>query len=170
MDGFDITVRCGDRILLTGPSGLGKSTAVAVLAGHLPVYVGHLSRAGRVVAVPQNHLNHLFAGTLAFDPPPGRAWPPTQGDLDEAERLCRVLLLGPVLDRMPGRLNQLVGGTGRQLSDGELARVYAARALLQDPDVVLLDETLSALDPLTVRACRDAVALHARAVVLTHHP
>jgi len=170
LDGFDITVRCGDRILLTGPSGSGKSTAVAVLAGHLPADAGHVSRAGRVVAVPQYHRNHLFAGTLAFNLLLGRAWPPTQEDLDEAERLCRALHLGPLLDRMPGRLNQLVGETGWQLSDGELARVYAARALLQDPAVVLLDETLSALDPLTAAACRDAIAAHARALVLTHHP
>jgi ATP-binding cassette subfamily B protein len=170
LDGFGITVRSGERILLTGPSGAGKSTAVAVLAGHLRPDAGHLQRAGRVVAVPQNHRNHLFASTLGFNLLLGRAWPPTLEDLDEAERLCRALHLGPLLDRMPGRLNQLVGETGWQLSDGELTRVYAARALLQDPDVVLLDETLSALDPLTAGACRDAIAGHARSLLLTHHP
>jgi ATP-binding cassette, subfamily B, bacterial len=170
LEGFNLTLRHGERVLLTGPSGAGKSTAIAAMTGELAVDSGALRTTGRVVAVPQQHRNHLFSGTLAFNLLLGRSWPPTPDDLDAAERLCRALELGPLLDRMPSGLNQLVGETGWQLSDGERTRVQAARALLQQPDVVLLDETLSALDPLTAEACRLVIAREAGSLLLTYHP
>jgi hypothetical protein len=52
----------------------------------------------------------------------GRGWPPRQGDLEEAERICRALELGPLLDRMPAGLQQQMGETGWKLSHGEKSR------------------------------------------------
>ena len=66
-------------------------------------------------------------GTLAFNALMGRDWPPGPADLDRAERVCRALGLGPLLDRMPAGLNQMVGETGWQLSHGEKSRLYIAR-------------------------------------------
>jgi ATP-binding cassette subfamily B protein len=77
----------------------------------------------------------------------GRRWPPQPGDAEEAEALCRVLGLGDVLDRMPAGLLQMVGETGWQLSHGEKSRLYIARALLPEADLVVLDESFAALDP-----------------------
>ena len=54
----------------------------------------------------------------------GRAWPPRPADLQEAEEICRELDLGQLLDRMPGRMLQMVGDTGWQLSHGEKSRLY----------------------------------------------
>ncbi|GLZ48177.1 hypothetical protein Acsp06_43620 [Actinomycetospora sp. NBRC 106375] len=167
---FTQVIRAEEKVLLSGPSGSGKSTAIAALAGMINPSTGTILRFGSTVAVPQHHRNHMFSGTLLFNLLLGRGWPPTLDDMAEAERMCRALELGALLDRMPGGLNQHVGETGWQLSDGERTRVYAARALLQRPAVVLLDETLSALDPLTAAACRDTIATQARAVLLTHHP
>lgn len=170
LSNFTYRIRGGEKVLLSGPSGGGKSTAVAVLAGMMDPTVGSVTRTSSVVAVPQHHRNHLFSNTLLFNLLLGRGWPPTEADADDAERICRALELDALVDRMPGGLNQHVGETGWQLSDGERVRVYAARALLQNPAVVLLDESLSALDPLTAATCRDAIATLARTVVLTHHP
>ena len=170
LDGFQFGVRTGERVLLHGPSGAGKSTAVAVLADQLRPSAGVVMRRGRIVAVPQAHRNHVFGGTLAFNLLLGRGWPPTASDLDAAEDVCRALGLGGLLDTMPAGLYQLVGETGWQLSDGERVRVFAARALLQDPDLTILDESLGPLDPITAAHCRDAIANLARAVLLTHHP
>ena len=51
------------------------------------------------------------------------------------------------MERMPAGLLQMVGETGWQLSHGERSRLYIARALLQDAELVVLDESFAALDP-----------------------
>lgn len=172
----------GERLLLDGPSGAGKSTLAAVLAAHRPADSGllllwgldlaTLGEAGwrrGVVAVPQLHENHLFADTLAFNLLLGRGWPATAGDLAEAEAVCRELGLGPLLERLPGGLGQRVGEAGWQLSDGEASRVCLARALLQESDLLILDESLAALDPETRLRVLEVVERRAGTLVLIAH-
>ena len=95
----------------------------------------------------------MFTETVAFNLLMGRRWPPRPEDLKLAEAVCRRLGLGDVLDRMPGRLFQLLGETGWQLSHGERSRLFMARALLQDADLVVLDESFAELDPESFRQC-----------------
>jgi ATP-binding cassette subfamily B protein len=159
----DLSIRRGERVLLEGDSGGGKSTLCAVLAGLREARSGLLLLRGldpgtlgaaawrtQVVLAPQDHENHILSGSLAFNLLLGRAWPPSRQDLDAAVQLCEQLGLGPVLARMPAGLLQMVGETGWQLSHGERSRVYLARALLQRPEISLLDESLAALDPETM--------------------
>ncbi len=178
-----LTLRHGERVLLEGPSGGGKSTLAGVLTGlHAPEH-GHVLLGGldlatrgregwrrRIASAPQFHENHVLSGTLAFNLLMGRSWPPTDADRAEAEAVCRELALGPLLDRMPGGLDQVVGETGWQLSHGEKSRLFFARALLQKADVVLLDETFGALDPLTLRQCIDALERRAPSAIVIAHP
>jgi len=119
---------------------------------------------------PQFHDNHVLSGTFAFNLLMGRQWPPSQADLEEAERLCRELELGVLLDRMPAGLMQQVGETGWQLSHGEQSRLFIARALLQDADVIVLDESFAALDPATLRAALETVLRRARTLLVIAHP
>lgn len=100
----------------------------------------------------------------------GRGWPPRPSDLDEAERVCRELELGPLLDRMPVGLQQMVGETGWQLSHGEKSRLFIARALLQNADLVVLDESFAALDPQTLGRALRAVLARARTLLVIAHP
>ncbi|WP_394849784.1 ATP-binding cassette domain-containing protein [Pendulispora brunnea] len=178
----DLVLRDGDRILLEGASGSGKSTLVSLLSGlELPTSgllllrgfdrstLGGLGWKRSVSSAPQFHKNHVFANTLAFNLLMGRSWPPAEGDLKKAETICRELGLGPLLDRMPSRLDQVVGETGWQLSHGERSRIFLARALLQDAEVVFLDETFGALDPLTMQTCMDCAKRHARTLVIVGH-
>lgn len=58
----------------------------------------------RVVAAPQFHDNHIFAAPSAFNLPMGPPLAPHPEELVAAETRCRALDLGPLLDRMPGRL------------------------------------------------------------------
>jgi ATP-binding cassette subfamily B protein len=177
-----IELRAGERVLIDGASGAGKSTLAAILAGLRRPDAGLLLLWGldlatwgvegwrrRVVAVPQLHENHLFAETLAFNLLLGRAWPPAPADLADAERVCDELGLGALLDRLPAGIEQRIGEAGWQLSDGEASRVCLARALLQQPDLLILDESLAALDPETRRQVLEAVGRHARTVVLIAH-
>jgi ATP-binding cassette subfamily B protein len=154
----------GDRLLLEGGSGSGKSTLAAVLSGLREPTDGRLRLEGvdqvsvgvpawrrRIVASPQFHENHVVLGPMAFNLLLGRGWPPRPQDLQEAYEVCVALGLGPLLERMPAGMQQMVGDTGWQLSHGERSLVFLARALLQGADVVLLDETFGSLDPLTMQ-------------------
>jgi ATP-binding cassette subfamily B protein len=124
----------------------------------------------RVVSAPQFHENHVFTGMLAFNLLMGRNWPPREADLREAESLYRRLGLGDLLDRMPNGLMQMVGETGWQLSHGEKSRVFLARALLQNADLVILDESLGALDPEDRTKALACVMEEAPALILIAHP
>jgi ATP-binding cassette subfamily B protein len=154
-----VQVRPADRILLEGVSGSGKSTLGSLLSGNAMPTSGVLLLGGldlrtvgsdhwrrRVVLVPQFHDNRLFMGSLAFNLLMGREWPPSPEVLGEAEQICRALGLGGMLDRMPGGMSQAVGETGWHLSHGERSRVFIARAVLQRPEIMILDESLAALD------------------------
>jgi ATP-binding cassette subfamily B protein len=183
LQGVVLQVLAGERLLLEGPSGGGKSTLAALVAGARTPAAGlrllnglDLETLGagrwrrRVVLVPQFHDNHVLMGTLAFNLLLGRGWPPRAADLEEAERVCRELDLGPLLDRMPAGLQQLIGETGWQLSHGEKSRVYVARALLQKADLIILDESFAALDPQTLRQALTVVLARAPTVLVIAHP
>jgi ATP-binding cassette subfamily B protein len=71
---------------------------------------------------------------------------------------------------MPSRLGQIVGETGWQLSHGERSRLYIARALLQSAAVLILDESVAALDPETLSRVQQCVLEHAPTLMVIAHP
>jgi len=173
----------GDRVLLEGPSGGGKSTLGAVLTGLRAPETGSLLLWGfdrkilgneewrrRVVMAPQFQENYVFSETFAFNLLMGRRWPPTQEDLAEAEEICYELGLGEVLARMPSGFQQMLGESGWQLSHGERSRLFIARALLQQADLIILDESFGALDPENLSRAMQCVLNRANAVVVIAHP
>jgi ATP-binding cassette subfamily B protein len=179
----DLVVRHGDRVLIQGPSGGGKSTFVALLAGLKLPRAGLLLARGldmsclgqtgwraRVSAAPQFHENHVLTESFAFNLLMSRNWPPRATELDEARAICEELGLGPLLDRMPGGMFQMVGETGWQLSHGERSRLFIARALLQDTDAVILDESLAALDPENMALTLRCLRARARSLIVVAHP
>ena len=95
---------------------------------------------------------------------------PKKSDVEAAERVCRALDLGPLLNRMPGGLNQMVGETGWQLSHGERSRLFLARALLQGADMLVLDETFAALDPDTLARTLPSILQQAPTLMVIAHP
>jgi len=168
---------------LEGPSGGGKSTLSSLLTGLRSPESGLLLLRGldgqtvgaenwrrHVVAAPQFHENHVFTGTIAFNLLLGRRWPPEPEDLQEAETLCRDLGLGGLLGRMPAGLLQMVGETGWQLSHGEKSRLYIARALLQNAELIVLDESFAALDPEDLRRALRCVLERAPTLLVIAHP
>jgi ATP-binding cassette subfamily B protein len=178
-----VAVFSGDRVLIEGGSGGGKSTLTALLSGIRDpstglVFAGGLDRATlgesgwrrRVVAAPQFHENHIFSGTFAFNVLLGRRWPASEEQIADAEVLCRKLRLGALLDRMPAGMRTMVGESGWQLSHGERSRVFMARALLQRADVTVFDETFGALDPETLADCLVCAMEQSDALVVVAHP
>lgn len=181
--GLNLQIAAGERVLIEGASGSGKSTLAAALSAAAPAAEGLLRLRGldptslgpaawrrRVVLVPQQHENHLFNGSLAMNLLMGRAWPAEAPDLEAAAAVCAELGLGPLIARMPGGLSQLVGERGWQLSQGEQARVFLGRALLMEPELLILDEGLGALDPETLAQCLKAALRRRCALILIAHP
>jgi ATP-binding cassette, subfamily B, bacterial len=179
----DLVIRHGDRILLQGPSGSGKSTFASLLTGMQMPRSGLLLARGldmsclgetgwrsRVSAAPQFHENHVLSETFAFNLLMSRTWPPRPEDLVEAKEICEELGLGPLLERMPGGMYQMVGESGWQLSHGEQSRLFIARALLQRCDVVILDESLAALDPDNMASTLRCMRARAPSLIVIAHP
>lgn len=168
--------------MLEGPSGGGKSTLVALLAGLREPSAGRILIDGldrqtlgseawrrRIAAAPQFHENHVLAETFSFNLFMGKRKALAPSDLQEAETICEELGLGELLARMPAGMLQLVGETGWQLSHGERSRLYIARALLQDAELVVLDESFAALDPENLQRVLECVLKRAKSLLVVAH-
>ena len=183
LTGASLSIYRGDRLLLEGPSGGGKSTLASLLIGlHTPesglLLLRGLDRPTineqvwrqRVVAAPQFHENHVLNASFAFNLLMGRRWPAWPDDLSEAEAICYELGLGPLLERMPLGMHQRVGEQGWRLSHGERSRLYIARALLQRADLVILDESFASLDPENMQVALECVLKRAPTLLVIAHP
>ena len=183
LENCSLTIAQGDRILLEGPSGGGKSTLVSLLTGLRTPEAGVLLLRGldrstfgtsgwrrRVTAAPQFHENYVLAGTFAYNVLLGREWPSSGDHRARAEALCKELGLGELIAKMPAGLEEMIGETGWQLSHGEKSRLYIARTLLQGVELVILDESFASLDPETMRVVQQCVLRHAPSLVVVSHP
>jgi ATP-binding cassette subfamily C protein CydCD len=154
---LDLDLPAGHRLGITGASGSGKSTLAAVLTRLLDPAAGSMTLGGvdatavpgdgwrRAVALVGEH-DHVFATTLRENL---RFAAPTATDADLVAVLHRVRL-GDWFAGLPEGLDTWLDG-GR-ISGGERRRLAAARALLVDPAVLVLDEPTEGLDPATARA------------------
>jgi ATP-binding cassette subfamily B protein len=177
-----LEIKRGERILLSGASGSGKSTLLSVLSGlragqnGLTLLEGRDARTAgagawraKVGAVLQLHEDHLFSAPFHFNLAAGHRWPPSCEDMRQAASLCRELKLDGLLERMPGRFDQVVGEGGWRLSHGERARLCIARALLRTPGLLVADESFGALDGDTQRRALEATQSRVPALLVVAH-
>jgi sulfonate transport system ATP-binding protein len=152
--GIDLELAAGEIVVVVGASGCGKTTLVRLLAGLERPRSGSIALDGEPLAGPHPRIGVVFqeprllpwlsvAGNVAFGL---QALPRAEREARVARALAEVQLDG-FGARWP-----------RELSGGQAQRVAIARALAPEPELVLMDEPFSALDPATRGALQDHVA------------
>jgi ABC-type Mn2+/Zn2+ transport system ATPase subunit len=170
LDDIDMTILPASFTGVVGPSGAGKTTLLRVLTGSHPAAAGSIERRPgvRVAYVPQvETVNWSFPVTVAECVLMGRARDGRRLPWRSAAERAQV-------DDVLARLG--IGGLGRrhirELSGGQQQRMFLARALLQRPDLLLLDEPTSGVDVRTrheVLHLLDDLNQEGIAVLLTTH-
>ena len=153
---LSFSVRPGGILALRGPSGSGKSTILAVLAGLLPHsrtghLIGRVVHAGVDVTASPPWERASWLGFLAQDPAASLCLTHVRDELALPLENASVPRpeIGPRVEAVAARLgiSHLLDRRTHHLSGGEQQRVALAATLVADPEVVLLDEPLSMLDP-----------------------
>ena len=164
----DINIRLpSNRITaLVGESGAGKSTLLDLLLGLLPPDSGSLQVGGthisgpavrrwqqRIGYVPQHIflLDDSLLANICFGYP-------TDRNRDLASRAATLARLDALIAAVPGGLDYVIGERGAMLSGGQRQRVGIARALYNQPSVIVMDEATSALDSVTEKDVMNTVA------------
>lgn len=177
-----LSISRGETVALLGPNGAGKSTAVAALAGLIPIDAGHITLHGAVlddpeegvfVAAENRRIGVVFQDYLLFphlSTLENVAFGLRSRGLARHEAMTRS---GDVMARLG--LEGLEQRRPSDLSGGQAQRVALARALVTEPDLLLLDEPLSALDVTTRTELRHTLAEHLSVfegprLFITHDP
>lgn len=155
LDRVNLEVRKGEIICLIGPSGSGKTTLLRMLGGFVRPSSGSIHVSSGPLAGPTRNLAFVFQDY-------GRAllpWRTVRGNIAlalEARRVARDSRAA-IIDRLISQvgLAHAADSYPRQLSGGMQQRVQIARALAQEPDVLLMDEPFGALDAMTRESLQD---------------
>jgi ABC-type multidrug transport system fused ATPase/permease subunit len=143
ISGADAVIEAGTVAAFVGPTGAGKSTLLDLTAGLLAPTSGtvHLAPGPRAVVLQEPF---LFSGTVRDN-----VLVAAELDDDEVWAALELASADGFVRDLPSALDTVVGERGVTLSGGQRQRVALARALARRPEILLLDDTTSALDPTT---------------------
>jgi branched-chain amino acid transport system ATP-binding protein len=153
LHGVDLTIQAGESIGLLGRNGMGKSTLIRTIMGHVPASGGTITIRGkdctRAVAYQVSRMGIAYV-------PEGRGIFPNLNVRENLQVAARPGFDGRndwtynrVLDTFP-RLSERLDHGGQQLSGGEQQMLAIGRALMTNPDVLILDEATEGLAPLII--------------------
>ena len=147
VDGVDLTIGTAEFVSLLGPSGCGKSTLLSIIAGLIAPSSGRIVIAGREIRAPYTDVGIVFQSDLLLD------WRTVLGNV-----LIQFEMRGKPAHPHRERARALIASVGLggfetkhpwELSGGMRQRVAICRALIHDPQLLLMDEPFGALDALT---------------------
>ena len=161
---MNFTVNRGDTVGIIGGTGSGKTSLVNLIPGFYPATEGEIllegrdirtmsdeELRGRIGVVPQKAV--LFKGTIRSNLQWGKP-DATEGEMWKALELAQA---SEVVDGKPGKLDATVAQNGKHFSGGQRQRLTIARALVRNPEILILDDSASALDYATDAKLRAAI-------------
>ena len=154
LDNVSVTMESGEFISLVGPSGCGKSTILRLVAGLIVPTLGKVAVNGKEIDGPSPNRGMVFQrptlfpwltveDNIAFSL---KVQGKLEGNEDKVKRMIKVIGLEKFKDDYPG-----------QLSGGMAQRVALVRSLINQPEILLLDEPLGALDAFTRMHMQDEI-------------
>ena len=175
LKGINITIKRGEKIAIVGESGSGKTTISKLLLNALTKYEGEILLNGyNINSIKREAIDHIF--TIVTQVPMAisgtiRDNIDISHDLsdDEIYSCLKTAELENDVNKFPMKLNTFVGENGQNISGGQKQRIAIARALALKPEVLILDEATSNLDPITERKiCDNLKKLHITQIIITH--
>lgn len=150
---MNFTVNRGDTVGIIGGTGSGKTSLVNLIPGFYPATEGEIllegrdirtmsdeELRGRIGVVPQRAV--LFKGTIRSN----LQWGKPDATEEEMWKALELAQASEVVDGKPGKLDATVAQNGKNFSGGQRQRLTIARALVRNPEILILDDSASALD------------------------
>lgn len=161
---MNFTVNRGDTVGIIGGTGSGKTSLVNLIPGFYPATEGEIllegrdirtmsdeELRGRIGVVPQKAV--LFKGTIRSN----LQWGKPDAAEEEMWKALELAQASEVVDGKPGKLDATVAQNGKNFSGGQRQRLTIARALVREPEILILDGSASALDYATDAKLRAAL-------------
>ena len=161
---MNFTVNRGDTVGIIGGTGSGKTSLVNMIPGFYPATEGEIllegrdirtmsdeELRGRIGIVPQKAV--LFKGTIRSN----LQWGKPDAAEEEMWKALELAQASEVVDGKPGKLDATVAQNGKNFSGGQRQRLTIARALVRNPEILILDDSASALDYATDAKLRAAI-------------
>ena len=161
---MNFTVNRGDTVGIIGGTGSGKTSLVNLIPGFYPATEGEIllegrdirtmsdeELRGRIGVVPQKAV--LFKGTIRSN----LQWGKPDATEEEMWKALELAQASEVVDGKPGKLDATVAQNGKNFSGGQRQRLTIARALVRNPEILILDDSASALDYATEAKLRAAI-------------
>lgn len=165
LEDIDLTAKKGETIGVIGGTGSGKSTLASLIPRFYDISKGELKINGtdaadydttalrqKIGVVPQKAV--LFSGTIAEN----MRWGKRDATDEEIWKALETAQAKEFVEKMPDGLDTHIVQGGKNLSGGQKQRLTIARALVSQPDILILDDSASALDFATDAALRKAIA------------
>jgi ATP-binding cassette subfamily C protein len=180
LDNFSLNLPGGEVIALIGKSGCGKSTLAKLIAGLYPLQSGNIRIGGynlpdlsleglrrQVVLVPQDA--HFWSRSILEN---FRLGTP-EVSFEQIVHVCQITGADEFISRLPEKYQTILGEFGANLSGGQRQRLAIARALINDPPILILDESTSGLDPVSEAQVLDELLYYREGkttILISHRP
>ena len=168
LDNINLTIEQGEKVAIIGETGSGKSTLAQILIGLYPISDGNIyynnheikevgyekirENVGFVLQAPL-----MFNNSLRFNLTLGKEYSD-----EHIYTLLKVSQLYDFVNGLPNKLDTIVGKNGTKLSGGQKQRLSIARVLLDDPKVIIFDESTSSLDNDTEDKLLEALSIYVK--------